>query len=186
MSEFINLVGMRFERLIVTRLVKKAKHTKWECLCDCGKIKIAHGSNLRGGKTKSCGCLRIEQATARLKKVVRYTLPEGKGSCNFLMNRYKQAAKKRNLEFNLTSDEFQDLTSKNCHYCGQPPKKKIKGKRSNGSYTFNGIDRINSNEDYTKENCVSCCYFCNYAKNDYSLEEFMEWIHRLVEFRKAK
>jgi len=31
----------------------------WNCKCICGKTVIVNGCNLRGGNTKSCGCLRI-------------------------------------------------------------------------------------------------------------------------------
>lgn len=53
-----DLVNMRFGRLLVTE--KSQIKNKWECLCDCGKIKVVLGANLIAGHTKSCGCLRNE------------------------------------------------------------------------------------------------------------------------------
>ena len=32
----------------------------WLCECDCGNLTTVSGSNLRRGKTKSCGCLAKE------------------------------------------------------------------------------------------------------------------------------
>lgn len=32
----------------------------WECLCDCGKTTIVAGVNLKSGRTKSCGCFKLE------------------------------------------------------------------------------------------------------------------------------
>jgi hypothetical protein len=33
---------------------------KWLCRCDCGTLKSIWASNLRQGRTQSCGCLRKE------------------------------------------------------------------------------------------------------------------------------
>lgn len=35
-------------------------HARWWCKCTCGKRVLVAGSQLRSGKTKSCGCLRDE------------------------------------------------------------------------------------------------------------------------------
>lgn len=44
----------------------------WKCICKCGKIKDVNGTNLRSGKSKSCGCLSAEVARSN-------TFPNG---CN--------------------------------------------------------------------------------------------------------
>lgn len=60
----LELIGQRFERLLVIREAKQKKgRILWECLCDCGNICIPHGSSLRSGHTKSCGCLSLEKKT---------------------------------------------------------------------------------------------------------------------------
>ena len=43
----------------------------------------------------------------------------------------------------------------------------------------NGIDRIDSNIGYIKENCVSCCWTCNKMKNNFSQKEFLEKINKI-------
>lgn len=40
----------------------------WLCRCDCGRETIAYGGNLRSGKTKSCGCLRVEVTGERSRR----------------------------------------------------------------------------------------------------------------------
>ena len=63
----INLTGQRFGRLLVIRDSRKRTecgHVIWLCKCSCGKrVKIISG-NLRYGHTRSCGCLKREQAKA--------------------------------------------------------------------------------------------------------------------------
>ena len=67
MGAFIDLTGQRFGKLVVIEKVeKRGKNWFWRCQCDCGNEKLIDGRNLRGGKTKSCGCLNIELSTQRL------------------------------------------------------------------------------------------------------------------------
>lgn len=56
--------GDRFFRLtIVGESEKKTKkHRYFLCECDCGKHTTVSMSQLRGGRTKSCGCLRNEHS----------------------------------------------------------------------------------------------------------------------------
>lgn len=61
----VEMTGKRFGRWTVIGPAKRpdfmASNAQfWECLCDCGKQGIINGNALRGGRTKSCGCLRSE------------------------------------------------------------------------------------------------------------------------------
>ena len=58
----IDLKGTKVGRWKVLRYVGKSK---WRCKCKCGTIRDVEGSTLRGRKTKSCGCLKIEKTIAR-------------------------------------------------------------------------------------------------------------------------
>jgi len=49
-------------------------------------------------------------------------------------------------------------------------------------YLYNGVDRVDSNKDYTEDNVVSCCKICNYAKHTMGTYQFMDWIKRLIAF----
>jgi len=61
----LDLIGQKFERLLVIQRVKNNKYgcSQWLCRCDCGKEKIILGNNLIRNITKSCGCLQKERAT---------------------------------------------------------------------------------------------------------------------------
>jgi len=48
----------------------------------------------------------------------------------------------------------------------------------------NGLDRIDSTKQYTKENTVSCCKRCNHAKNDMSVSEFKNHINKIYKYMK--
>lgn len=56
--KLIDINGNRYGRLTVSKKIQDAP--KWECICDCGKIITARGTDLRRGMVKSCGCLKKE------------------------------------------------------------------------------------------------------------------------------
>ncbi len=55
----------RFGRLLVIEFAYvKSSEAYWKCLCDCGNEKIVRRTNLRSGRTKSCGCLYTKHGAA--------------------------------------------------------------------------------------------------------------------------
>ena len=65
MSKVVSLLGQKFDRLEVTKLIEKTSggQLTWECKCDCGNTTKVLGKNLKRGATRSCGCLHREIAT---------------------------------------------------------------------------------------------------------------------------
>lgn len=59
-GQFINLAGKCFGRLTAIRRKRVKNQTYYFCKCSCGNKKWILHSNLQGGTSKSCGCLRIE------------------------------------------------------------------------------------------------------------------------------
>lgn len=58
----IDLTGRKFGRLTVIGRVKTDKpRTFWRCSCRCGGETTTSSLNLRGGQTRSCGCLQRER-----------------------------------------------------------------------------------------------------------------------------
>jgi hypothetical protein len=53
-----SLTGRRFGLLVVGALVEEDRYA---CVCDCGKRTSVAGSNLRNGRTTSCGDHRRHQ-----------------------------------------------------------------------------------------------------------------------------
>ena len=59
----IDLVGKRYGRLVVVEKAESLNgHTRWKCKCDCGNECIVHGTSLKTGNTRSCGCYKTENA----------------------------------------------------------------------------------------------------------------------------
>lgn len=59
-SNFKSLVGQRFGKLVVVERVENNRfgHVCYRCKCDCGGGAIVDATNLRGGSTNSCGCIK--------------------------------------------------------------------------------------------------------------------------------
>lgn len=64
----IDASGKRFGRLLVLARIGNSKSggAQWLCICDCGYLTYATGSNLKSGNTRSCGCLFRETSAATL------------------------------------------------------------------------------------------------------------------------
>lgn len=169
-----DLTGKKFGRWTVLYRVENDKSgaSRWMCQCDCGKEIEVRGTNLRDGTTESCGCLQ--------KKIVSevHKIEYGLSAKKNVYDSYKRQAKRRDLLFELIFEQFLNLTQQSCHYCGSEPSNFSKG-NGNGSFTYNGIDRVDNNQGYIIENCVPCCWNCGRAKNNLSYDEFIEWGKRL-------
>ena len=157
--------------LLMGKTRSKSGHLRWICHCSCGKDKEISGITLRSGKTKSCGCLHSE---AMRKNI----LPNSGSGRNKLFGQYKNKSGKKGRSFDLTEEEFFALTDSDCHYCGSKPSLEIRIKSNSPAYRYNGIDRVDNTKGYNKDNCVTCCSVCNYAKRSMTHEQFLEWIER--------
>lgn len=190
------MIGLRFHKLVVIAQadIKVGRKLYWLCECDCGNKTTVSGVQLRSGKTKSCGCLRVEVCRATATGSIRNRLQPGVGGLRDLYRNYQYNAKKRKLVFSLSIEEFKEITSSNCYYCQTSPNTKsfndgktmtTEGKR-NSIYIYNGIDRLDNLIGYIPENCVPCCAICNIAKGKMSLQEFESWVFRVSDNLKRK
>lgn len=170
-----DLTGKIFERLTVIGVIPReiGERTKYKCQCECGNTVNVDGSKLRNGHTKSCGCIREQMDHGHNKK------PFGESNKKALIYNYKHNAKYKGYSFELTDEEMVNMFQSNCYYCGCEPRFEFKRKNSNGGYKYNGIDRLNNEIGYTIENTVSCCSQCNFIKNKYHHDEFVNWVDKV-------
>ena len=142
--KWINLNGKKFNRLTVLGFLTIER--KWECLCDCGKLKIVSTGNLLNGDVKSCGCLAKE----------------------LLLKRNKTHGKRHTREYNIyrhIKDRCYNEKSKDyINYGGRGIKVCDRWLDKNKGFEYfykdmrqcpenHSIDRIDVNGDYTPENC---------------------------------
>lgn len=89
----------------------------------------------------------------------------------------KAEAKVRKIKWNLNKEEYSELNSRPCFYCGGPlPKNGV------------GLDRIllDKTIGYSKENVIPCCGSCNSIRGDkLSVSETITAIHAIKEHKMA-
>jgi len=148
---------------------------QFNCICDCGIKCIYTGQKirrfLREDKKLQCQTCAFKDRP-QSKKIYA----DGWRAYRLLIvNRCSKS--KGRIKNYLSFDDWLEIVSKNCFYCGNLPAL-IPYVRSDTFYA-NGVDRVDSGKHYSKDNCVSCCKWCNRAKQSMSVLEFKEMIFRI-------
>lgn len=145
MPPLIDITGKRFGRWVAQHIdhMYPDGQACWLCLCDCGQTRTVLGSELRSGRSQSCGCLA---------KIVLSVLRTKHGH-------------KKSPTYNTWAQMIQRCTNpRNSRYAsyGRRGIKVCKRWRKNfrnflkdmGEKPSNRtLDRINNNGDYTPTNC---------------------------------
>lgn len=189
MTKIKDLTGKTFGRIEVLEYVGIEDHkAQWRCRCSCGNEFITKGIYLTTGDTQSCGCLLKEKERENGKTIGKRNLSNfvdtvrqssGESAKKHLYYLYKYRAEKKGINFELTLEQFSEITKKSCFYCGAEPSQEKVYKKAYGTYVYNGIDRRDNNLGYTAKNSVPCCKHCNTAKMTMTEDEFADWVHRV-------
>lgn len=185
-SDEAPLVGRRFDRLVV---MERARGTgRYLCRCDCGGSGLYNRGALLQGRVRSCGCFNREKKR----------IPGQESAWRAWFRYLTSQAKRRGLPFTLTDDEVRQLCQQTCTYCGSLPSpwegwKKAYLRSCSSKNTespdldfaaskvilLNGLDRLDASLGYEPSNVTPCCWRCNTAKLDFSVEEFKAWVGRV-------
>lgn len=165
------VAGYRSGRLLAeSRVPSKNKRSRWLCSCECGNKKEVDAKHLISKAIRSCGCLLKEVARSRFLE--REPIDALKRQMYLT---YISSAKVRGIPMDITEDQFHEIASGDCDYCGSPPSEfKSRLRVEHAPYLANGIDRVDSSVGYVIGNVVPCCKNCNIAKNAMSREVFIK------------
>jgi hypothetical protein len=143
---FINLTGIRFGMLLVIGFngTKRNSSFDWKCVCDCGTKKVVSGNKLTCGRTKSCGCNRVE--FFRAKRVIHGEARKTK--------EYQTWAAMRARCYNKNVRSYKDYGARGIKICERWQEyKNFLDDMGRCPASKNSIDRINPNGDYEPANC---------------------------------
>lgn len=145
MTKLIDLTGYRFGKLtVLKRVPNKGNCTAWECICDCGNIKIVTQSSLHSKKTKSCGCYRINSIIERSFKHGEINTKE-----------YKAWKHAKDRCFNSNTKNYYRYGGRGITVC-ERWKNSFENFLSDMGYApsiNHSIDRIDNNGNYEQNNC---------------------------------
>ncbi|MCK5608150.1 hypothetical protein KAR91_40085, partial [Candidatus Pacearchaeota archaeon] len=137
----LSLVGKKFGRLLVLgEASKKGKKLYWHCVCDCGRNITVYAESLKGGDSKSCGCLNLERVTKHgMIDTIEYT----------------SWKKMKSRCYNPKHKHFNHYGGRGITVCGRWMESfenffKDMGPRPSKKYS---LDRINNNGNYEPSNC---------------------------------
>lgn len=152
MRKKIDLVGQKFGRLTVLREEKPHVSTSgknihmWLCVCECdGKEVILRGDSLRHGRTKSCGCLRIQKCKERKASHGMVGQPE-----------YKVWSNMKSRCYNSNTANYPNYGGRGIKVCERWLESfenfyEDMGERPSKNHS---IERLDVNGGYSLENCI--------------------------------
>ena len=148
MGKFIDLTGLTFGRwTVLGRGSQKSNHVHWVCKCSCIKntVREVSGSSLSSGASISCGCYKDEQTSTRHGRHFQ----SGTRLYNIWKGLSKRCFNKNNIGYALYG-------GRGISVCDQW-RGNFENFRAwsvaNGYRPNLSIDRIDSNGDYTPDNC---------------------------------
>lgn len=145
MGRFIDLTGKQFGRLTVLERATGGGYVKWRCRCSCGNEVVVHGTSLKSGDTRSCGCLKGELTSVR--KTVH-------GDTGSRLYRIWICMKKRC--FNPNAHSYKMYGGRGITVCDEWRNNYASFRDwalANGYSEDLSIDRIDNNGNYEPKNC---------------------------------
>jgi hypothetical protein len=178
----VDITGQVFGKLTALEPTGKTDNRRyviWKFRCECGDVVeksagyVMQTARRKDVRTVACG---------KVSCSIRQHLPGDAAAFNKVHRQYFDNARKRGYAFQLTKEQTRSLFTSPCFYCSAEPSSIMYPSRSQQPpFTYNGIDRLHNELGYVDGNVVACCWMCNRAKGDFTYEEFMEWINRIVQ-----
>lgn len=180
-----NLIGERFERLVVLSLDHRNKYgtAYYICQCDCGKQVIVRGNHLTDNSTKSCGCYSIDTCYKMVKINTKHNLSHSK--------LYRVWSSMIHRCYNPNCRAYKDYGGRGIKVCDEWKDNLniFYDWALNNNYMEGlSIDRINNNGNYEPSNCRWVSrkkqqnnrrnnHYITYNNETHTLTEWSEILH---------
>lgn len=149
-----------------TTVIERYSPRQVVCKCSCGKSHIARIDHLKKGQ-KSCGCKR-KRLTGKLNWKYKDELHHA--VFGERLSFWRHGAKVRNLPFNITIEDLDDIWKEQSGRCFYTNRKLSLEKNQIDTVS---IERINSELGYELGNVVFVSKTVNMMKKNYLLAEFI-------------
>ena len=152
MARIIDLSGQSFGRWTVLERGPSLSdhrgktHARWLCRCECGATSTVYGRYLRNGKSKSCGCLKLEQLKSKLTE-------HGHNNRASRSPTYHSWVAMKTRCSNPNRDSWKNYGGRGITYCSEWEDFNVflrdMGERPHGT----SLDRIDPDGNYEPANC---------------------------------
>lgn len=150
MTALCDITGVVFGRLTVIERAPNNAGGKamWRCGCSCGSVVVTCGKDLRGGRSRSCGCLPVDSAKKRFTSHGHYRGHRPSAEYCAWQNMKKRCANPR-------GHEIQVYAARGIKVCDRWENSfeaflEDMGPRPSGRHS---IDRIENQKGYEPGNC---------------------------------
>jgi hypothetical protein len=143
--------------------------------CSCGNEFETSCTGLRNNKKTKCN-----DCSWKIRELNKPLVDQPQQLYNKLVN---HRTRDNSIEVKISLKEFTKIITQNCYYCGSSPKENriFKNRKYKNTEVFkhNGIDRKNPKLGYILDNCVPCCWSCNYSKHTLTDDEFIQKVIKI-------
>jgi 5-methylcytosine-specific restriction endonuclease McrA len=171
MSIKYDLIGQTFGRLTVIKKApnivgKKREYGAWECLCNCGKIKIVATVHLNRGTVQSCGCIVKEGRTTlsagqKFGRLTTIIYKDNKWSCLCDCGEYVEVS-----SYKLANDNTKSCGCLKIEISKTKSDKLIAGRRKNEPHIASARRVWQNTYLYRDENTISFEQFMNVSQQN--------------------
>lgn len=161
--KLIDITGQTFGRLKVLKKGPFAKNggSLWVCACECGETAVINSSNLRSGSTRSCGCLALEWASCMgsnkefVAKRISKTTRHGHKRVGRASAEYKTWLRMKARCYTPSNKDYKNWGERGIKVCDRwlHSFESFLADMGNKPTPEHQIDRLNSNSDYSIQNC---------------------------------
>lgn len=147
-----SLIGTKYGRLTIIGFQSDGRRWLWCVKCDCGNEKVVSPTDVRNGKTKSCGCYHSESSRKRATKFSNHVKDNKRlyGIYNGMKKRCYSPKEPRYADYGgrgiSICNEWMDGEHGFDNF--------VEWANANGYKDNLTIDRINVDGDYCPENCA--------------------------------
>lgn len=173
-----DLTGRTFGGLLVIGRSKRTNRSRtWVVECQCDKRTRLEMAASTLEYRVSCGACNHDNGWKP-----SWQLPQISSIVSKYFREYHRDARRRGYSFEIEKEHFHQLVTMPCRYCARPPARRRKHEKNRHTLHLlvNGIDRVDNNIGYTRENVVPCCEICNRAKSAMSQSDFESWLNRIA------
>lgn len=152
-------------------ILEQEREAVYKCQCvRCGKQTLINECDLQRRKTCKCNYRYISREDAFWNAAYQDNIL---GPNRRIWNQ----------QTDITPSMYEYIASLNCFYCQKTPQCYKTDRISKEVFRFSTLDKLDPHSHYHWDNVAPACRECNFGKNNQTIDSFLTFIKRLVEYQ---